>query len=114
VLPRVSWREEHVCVDIIDLVYPRRFIAVRQIAINALAALFMAVVTWRMWILADRLTDDGEVTMFLRLPKGPLAYFFVVMCATVTVVLALNVMRYAAGRGPLQLPESARTGQPGS
>jgi TRAP-type transport system small permease protein len=101
VFPRTCWREEHICVDIIDLVYPKRWIALRQMALNALAALFMALVTWRMWFLAGRLTEDGEVTMFLRLPKGPLVYFFVLMCAAATLALAANVVRYARGRGPL-------------
>lgn len=101
VFPRICWREEHICVDIIDLVYPKRWIAPRQMALNALAALFMALVTWRMWFLAGRLTEDGEVTMFLRLPKGPLVYFFVLMCGAATLALAANAVRYARGRGPL-------------
>jgi TRAP-type C4-dicarboxylate transport system permease small subunit len=101
VFPRICWREEHICVDIIDLVYPKRWIAPRQMALNALAALFMALVTWRMWFLAGRLTEDGEVTMFLRLPKGPLVYFFVLMCGAATLALAANAVRYALGRGPL-------------
>lgn len=101
VFPRLCWREEHICVDIIDLVYPGRWIAPRQAALNALAAAFMALVTWRMWFLAGRLAADGEVTMFLRLPKGPLVYFFFAMCAAATLALAANAVRYALGRGPL-------------
>jgi TRAP-type C4-dicarboxylate transport system permease small subunit len=112
VFPRISWREEHVCVDIIDLFYPNRLIALRQIAINALATVLMVIVTWRMWFLAGRLTEDGEVTEFLRFPKGPLAYFFVVMCAGATLALAGNVLRYALGWGPLQVARAAQAGQP--
>jgi TRAP-type C4-dicarboxylate transport system permease small subunit len=102
VFPGVTWREEHVCVDIIDLIAPGRWIAPRQIAISLLAAAFMAIVTWRMWVLAARLTEDGEVTMFLRLPRGPLAYFFAVMCAIATAALVANAVRYLLHRGPLQ------------
>jgi TRAP-type C4-dicarboxylate transport system permease small subunit len=104
VLPRVSWREEHVAVDLIDLFYPKRWIGLRQLALNAVSAAFMAMVTWRMWIIAGRMLEDNEVTMFLRLPKGPLAYFFCVMCAITTLLLAANVLRYLLGRGPLQAP----------
>lgn len=102
VLPRLCWREEHVCVDIIDLFYPKPWIAARQFTLNALAAVLLALVTWRMWFLAGRLTEDGEVTMFLRMPKGPLVYFFVAMCALASVALAANAVRYALGRGPMQ------------
>jgi TRAP-type C4-dicarboxylate transport system permease small subunit len=107
VFPRVSWREEHVAVDIIDLVYPKRWIAPRQIVISLIAAAFMAMVTWRMWFLASRMVEDNEVTMFLRLPKGPLAYFFAVMCAIATLLLATNALRYLLGRGPLQSPNAS-------
>jgi TRAP-type C4-dicarboxylate transport system permease small subunit len=101
VFPRLTWREEHVSVDLIDMVYPKRWIAARQMLMNLLAAAFMGVATWRLWILATRLTEDGEITMFLRLPKGPLAYFIVAMCALATSALCANVLRYALGRGPL-------------
>ncbi len=57
---------------------------------------------WRLWILAIRLQGDGEVTMFLSLPKGPLTVFLALMCAIATVALLANVVRYALGRGPLQ------------
>ena len=110
VLPRITLREEHVAVDLIDMVYPKRWIAVRQILMNLLAAAFMAVATWRLWILAMRLKEDAEVTMFLGLPKGPLTLFIPLMCAIATLALLFNVVRYARGRGPLQQP-SARAGE---
>ncbi|MBM3384831.1 MAG: TRAP transporter small permease [Betaproteobacteria bacterium] len=104
VLPRISRREEHIAVDIVDLVFPRRWLGLRQALLNALGAAFMAMVTWRMSIVAARMAEGNEVTMFLRLPKGPLAYFFTAMCAIATVMLAWNVVRYLRGRGPLQVP----------
>lgn len=102
VLPRITWREEHVAVDLIDMIYPRRWIAARQMLMNLVAAAFMAVATWRLWILAVRLREDAEVTMFLGLPKGPLTLFITLMCAIATVALLGNVLRYARGIGPLQ------------
>ena len=102
VFPRITWREDHVAVNLVDSVFPKRWIAARQILMNLLAAAFMAVATWRLWILATRLQGDGEVTMFLRLPKGPLAVFLALACAIATVALLSNVVRYALGRGPLQ------------
>lgn len=109
VLPRISRREEHIAVDIIDLVYPRRWLGLRQALLNALGAAFMAMVTWRMELVASRMAGDNEVTMFLRLPKGPLAYFFTAMCAIATAMLAWNVVRYLRGRGPLQVPADAHS-----
>ncbi|MGH7004072.1 MAG: TRAP transporter small permease [Alphaproteobacteria bacterium] len=101
VLGSITWRENHVCVDLIDMVWPKPLIGARQIVLNLVAAAFMAAVTWRVWIVAGRLTEDGEVTMYLRVPKGPLAYFFAVMCAIAVLCLLVNCVRYIAGRGPL-------------
>jgi TRAP-type transport system small permease protein len=98
----ITWRERHVCVDLIDMFWPKPLTGVRQIALNLVAAAFMSAVTWRVWIVAGRLTGDGEVTEYLRIPKGPLAYFFAVMCAIAVLCLLANAARYALGRGPLQ------------
>ena len=97
----VTWRENHVCVDLIDMVWPKPLVGARQIALNLVAAAFMAVVAWRVWIVAGRLTGDGEVTEYLRLPKGVFTYFFAAMCAIATLCLAANCVRYLLGRGPL-------------
>jgi hypothetical protein len=48
-----------------------------------------------------KLTGDGEVTEYLRIPKGSLAYLFAVMCAIATLCLLANCVRYLLGRGPL-------------
>ncbi|MBL8663001.1 MAG: TRAP transporter small permease [Candidatus Odyssella sp.] len=98
----ITWRESHVCVDLVDMVWPKALTGARQIALNLVAAAFMGVVTWRVWIVAGRLAGDGEVTEYLRIPKGPLAYFFALMCAIAVLCLLANAVRYALGRGPLQ------------
>jgi len=98
----ITWRESHVCVDLIDMVWPKPLTGARQVVLNLVAAAFMAAVTWRVWIVAGRLTGDGEVTEYLRIPKGPLAYFFAVMCAIAVLCLLANCVRYAISRGPLQ------------
>ena len=102
VFASITWRENHVCVDLIDMVWPKPLTGTRQIVLNLVAAAFMAAVTWRVWIVAGRLTGDHEVTEYLRIPKGPLVYFFAFMCAVATLCLAANCARYLLGRGPLQ------------
>lgn len=102
VLATVTWREDHVCVDLIDFFYPRRWIAVRQILVNLIAAAFMGLATWRIWFLATRLAEAGEVTEYLRLDRGAITYFFAIMCAATTLALLGNGIRYALGLGPQQ------------
>jgi TRAP-type C4-dicarboxylate transport system permease small subunit len=113
VLATVTWREDHVCVDIIDLFYPRRWIALRQILINLVAAVFMVLATWRVWAVAARLSEDGEVTEYLRLDRGLLTYFFAAMCAASVLALLVNCVRYALGRGPQQRRPPSHGGSAG-
>jgi TRAP-type C4-dicarboxylate transport system permease small subunit len=105
----VTWRQDHVCVDLIDLAYPKsRFaIGVREVLIHLAAFAFMAAVTYRVFVVADRLHGYGEVTEYRRIPKGLLTYFFFAMCALTTLGLLLNTVRYIAGVGPLQRPAGA-------
>jgi TRAP-type transport system small permease protein len=100
----ITWRQDHVCVDLIDLVYPKsRFaIGVREVLIHLAAFAFMAAVTYRVLVVADRLHGYGEVTEYLRMPKGLLTYFFFAMCVLATLGLLLNALRYAFGYGPMQ------------
>lgn len=120
VFASITWREEHVCVDLVDMVWPKRLTGARQIALNLIAAAFMVLVTWRVWFVAGRFCNDepwwkwivdaiswralcagGERTEYLQIPKGPLTYFFAVMCGLAAVCLLANVVRYAMRRGPL-------------
>lgn len=98
----VTWRQEHVAVDLIDMVYPRRWIAAREIVISLLAAAFLAVVAWALWKRAGLMAEYGEVFQYLRLPRAPFIYFFTAMAALTALVLVANAARYLAGRGPLQ------------
>ena len=98
----ITWRQDHVAVDLIDMVYPKRWIAAREIAINLLAAAFMAVIAWALWGRAGRTAEGGEVFQYLRIARAPFLYFFTGIAALTTLVLLANAGRYLAGRGPLQ------------
>ena len=100
----VTWRQEHVCVDLIDLVYPKSnfWIGLREIAIHIAAAGFMVLVTQRLWVLAGRYVENAETYEYTGLAKWPFLYFFTAMCALAIVALAINAVRYAIGRGPMQ------------
>ena len=98
----ITWRQEHVAVDLIDMVYPRRWIGAREVVINLLAAAFLATVAWAIWQRAGRVADGGEVFEYLRLPRAPFLYFFTGIAAVATLVLLANAGRYVLGRGPLQ------------
>ncbi len=108
VLPTVSFREEHVSVDLLDIWFPHRLINIRQVLLNAVAMVAMGAVSWRVWIVAERTAEYGDATEFLAIPYAPIYYFIAVMCAATTLAIALNIPRYLYGRGPLShRPETA-------
>ena len=98
----ITWRQEHVAVDLIDMVYPKRWIAPREIVINLLAAAFLAVIAWALWKRAGLTAEGSEVFQYLRIPRAPFLYFFTVMAVIALLVLVANAGRYLVGRGPLQ------------
>ena len=97
-LPSVGEREDHVTVDLLDSVFPRLLVRFRQLLLNLLCAVIMAVVCWRVWILAERALQYGDRTEFLRIPVAPVVYFIAIMCGVAALILALNAVYYALGR----------------
>jgi TRAP-type C4-dicarboxylate transport system permease small subunit len=98
----VTWRQEHVAVDLVDMFYPKPWIAPREIVINLLAAAFLAVIAWALWQRAARTAESGEVFQYLRIARAPFLYFFTGVTALTALVLVANAGRYLVGRGPLQ------------
>lgn len=103
----VTWRQEHVAVDLIDMVYPPRWIGVREFLINLIAAVFLAVVAWALLQRAGRTAEGGEVFQYLRFARAPFIYLFAVVAALTSLVLLANAIRYVFGIGPLQRSAAA-------
>jgi TRAP-type C4-dicarboxylate transport system permease small subunit len=105
----ITWRQEHVAVDLIDSIYPKRWIGLREVIFNLAAAVFLAVVAWALWHRAARTAESGEVFEYLRIARAPFLYFFTGMAAITVLVLLANTVRYLLGRGPLQRAPEAHT-----
>ena len=105
VLPTVSFREEHVSVDLMDLWFPLRLINPRQLIMNAVTAVMMAIVSWRVWYVADRAAEYGDATEYLAFEYAYIYYFIAIMCGATAAALALNIPRYFTSKGPLSPDE---------
>lgn len=88
-LPAVSRDQEHVSVDLLDGVFPRRLLRLRHVLINLVCGLCLAAVAWRAWLLAVRHGRYGDTTEFLQIPVAPVVYFISVMCALTAILLLL-------------------------
>ena len=101
VLPVVSLREEHITVDLLDRWFPRRLAPPRQVVLNFLAFVMMAVVCWRVWVIGSFQMEYGDTTEFLRIPLGPVSYIISIMSGITAIALLINTWRHITGRAEI-------------
>ena len=80
-LPLVSHAVEHVTMDFIDRVAGPRATAIVKRAVHVLVAALFFLLTWLVWLRADRVSSYGDATDVLRIAYGPFVYFMAVMIA---------------------------------
>ena len=68
-LPAVFLRDEHLVVDVIDHVAPRKVVRWLDVAGALLSAAVLGVMAWRMLPLARDMHAFGDVTADLAIPK---------------------------------------------
>jgi TRAP-type transport system small permease protein len=96
-LPRVSAREGHITIDLLDGVTPPSVRPLRDLAINAVCVAAFAVLAWRLWILAGEAAEWGDTTQYLRWPLAPIIWFGAALSAATAAVHLGKV--FAALRG---------------
>jgi TRAP-type transport system small permease protein len=78
-LPLVSHADEHVTMDFIDRTLgPRGRLWLRR-AVHLLCAAIFFLLTWLVWLKADRIWEYRDATDVLRILYGPFVYFMAVM-----------------------------------
>jgi TRAP-type C4-dicarboxylate transport system permease small subunit len=68
-LPAVFLRDEHLVVDIVDSLAPRRVVRLLDLCGALCSLLVLAVMFWRMLPLARDMQEFGDVTADLSIPK---------------------------------------------
>lgn len=111
VLPRVSARETHIAVDLIDFIYPPSWTHLRDGLINLLGGAFLLVMAHRVW---SQATTDAHRNLhwdYLGLPIAPMTYYVAIMAAVTGFVLLLNAGRHFARQ---TLPREQRLADAGA
>jgi TRAP-type C4-dicarboxylate transport system permease small subunit len=78
-LPLVSYANEHVTIDFIDRLIPARTRRVLERGVHVLSGALMVLLTWLVWLKADRIWAYRDATDVLRIVYGPFVYFMAVM-----------------------------------
>ena len=89
-LPMVSWRSEHITVDLFDGFFSRTAARIRDIAIDLACGAMLIWPAMRVWQLAMRALEDGDVTEYLGIPQVYIASF---IAASTLVTATLLILR---------------------
>ena len=78
-LPLVSLANEHAVMDFIDRLFGARGQRRFEALVHALSAAFMFLLTWLVWLKADKVWAYRDATDVLRVVYGPFVYFMAIM-----------------------------------
>jgi TRAP-type C4-dicarboxylate transport system permease small subunit len=90
-LPVIGVTGGHISVDLLDRFFSSRAAAIRDLAIDSLAAFALGVLGYWLIFRADRLLSRGYVSDFLHLPLYPVAYFVAAMFFAACLALVLKL-----------------------
>jgi len=93
--PIISWRREHIVVDIFDGFFSSKMDFIRTVIIHAISAIALFFLGQRIILLGNRSLGYGEVTEYLAIPTGWMINFIGAMC-WLTAFLLLTVGIYHA------------------
>jgi TRAP-type transport system small permease protein len=91
-LPLVSFSDEHAVMDFVDRLLSPRGQQVLQRAVQAVNAAFMFLLTWLMWLKADRIWAYRDATDVLRILYGPFVYFMALTLALAGLIHCYKVV----------------------
>lgn len=96
-LPSVCRQEGHIAVDLLDHLTPARLVPARQILVNLVGAVILGVIAWRLWTLAQQVSEDNVTWEYLTWSRAPIVYFMCALAAIGTLILLVNLVRYGRG-----------------
>jgi len=94
VLPVISWRNEHIVVDLLDRFTPPLVHILRNILLHVVTAVALYFLGGRILVLGKRSLSYGEESEYLGIPLGWAINFTGMMCwLTAITVLTLGIGR---------------------
>lgn len=103
-LPSVTWKGKHIVVDLMDPLFSRPMARLRDIAVDLASGIMLFWPALRVFQLAERARDYGDVTEYLAFPQFYIGWFiaaFTFLTACVFVVRGVTRI-FAPARIPAQ------------
>ncbi|MRI33627.1 TRAP transporter small permease [Endozoicomonas sp. OPT23] len=91
-MPLITWRKEHIVVDLIDNLFPEGLKKVRDMFFDLCIGSSLAVIGMKVWGLADRAAGYEEVTEYLEIPVSYFIHFIAASCFLTSVTAFVLVI----------------------
>lgn len=91
-LPVISWRGEHIVVDLLDPFFRGRAAQIRDVVVDALAGIVIFWPAIRVYELAERAKQYGDTTEYLQIPQFYIAYFIAFSTFVTALILLLRAV----------------------
>ncbi len=91
-LPVISWRGEHIVVDLLDPFFRGRAAQIRDVLVDALAGIVIFWPAIRVYELAERAKQYGDTTEYLQIPQFYIAYFIAFSTFVTALILLLRAV----------------------
>lgn len=89
-LPIVSWKGTHIVVDLMDPLFSRKLAYLRDVLIDLICGIILFWPAKRVWDLAERARDFGDVTEYLGFPQFIIGWFIAFFTFTTALVFVLR------------------------
>lgn len=86
-LPLVTARQGHVTITLTDRLFSPRAAEIRDRIVNLICGVVTAAIAWRLWLLAGRLDDYGDIFEFIGVSKALAAYAMSVLAGLTALIL---------------------------
>lgn len=89
-LPLVTWKGSHIVVDLMDPLFSRKLARIRDTLIDLVCGIILFWPAQRVWVLAERAREYGDVTEYLNFPQYIIGWFISVFAFLTAIVFVLR------------------------
>ena len=89
-LPIISWKGGHIVVDLLDSWFTGKAARIRDVLVDILSGACLLWPALRVWQLAGRAREYGDMTEYLHIPQFYIAYFIAAATFATAVVLIVR------------------------
>ena len=93
-LPLITWKGEHIIVDLLDRFFTGWAERLREAVINITSGILLFWPVWRLQVLAERARSNGDTTEYLQIPQFYIAWFITAITAITALLLIVRGLLY--------------------